>query len=284
METTMEQLVTEAVHGSRESLEKIIRRIQGKIFGLALRMLFHPADAEDATQEILIKVITHLKSFRFEGPFNAWAMKIAANHLRSVRKGRVEKREFSMEKAQGIIDRAEAKGWLSEFPEAPEPVMEVEMRSACTQALLLALDRAHRMAFILGVVMDVTSSEGAFILDISPAAYRKRLSRARQRVKVFLGRNCGLFNDANPCRCTGILEGHLKRGWVNPQKRLFTEEDGENLERNEILGAYMKELDDLGRVSALYKASVLGEETTDFSGVVKELVDNGEYRVFSELH
>ena len=284
METTTEQLVTEAVQGSQKSLEEIIRRIQGKVFGLALRMLFHPADAEDATQEILIKVITHLKSFRFEGPFNAWAMKIAANHLRSVRKGRVERREFTMEKAQGIIDRAEAMGWLSDLPEAPEPVMEVEMRSACTQALLLALDRGHRMAFILGVVMDVKGSEGAFILDISAAAYRKRLSRARQRVKDFLSRNCGLFNDANPCRCAGILEGHLKRGWVNPQKRLFAEEDGEDLEGNETLGAYMRELDELGRVSALYKASVLGEETTDFSGVVKELVENGEYRVFSELH
>ena len=46
----------------------------------------------------------------------------------------------------------------------------------------------------------------------------------------------------------------------------------------------MKELDELGRVSALYKASVLGEETADFSGMVKELVDDGEYGVFSELH
>jgi DNA-directed RNA polymerase specialized sigma24 family protein len=55
MKKTTEQLLTEAVHGSRESLEEIIRCIQGKISGLALRMLLHPADTEDATQEILIK-------------------------------------------------------------------------------------------------------------------------------------------------------------------------------------------------------------------------------------
>ncbi len=284
METTVEQLVIEAVAGSRESLEEIIRRIQGKVYGLALRMLFHPADAEDATQEILIKVITHLKSFRFEGPFNAWAMKIAANHLRSVRRGRVEKKEFTMEKAQGIIDRTEAMGWFSDLPEAPEPLMEVEMRSVCTQALLLALDRDHRMAFILGVVMDVTSSEGAFILSINPAAYRKRLSRARHRVTDFLSRNCGLFDGANPCRCTAVLKGHLKRGWINPQKPLFADENSGDLEGNEVLGTYMKELDELGRVSALYKASVLGEGSSDFSGLVKEWVEAGEYRVFSKLH
>ena len=46
----------------------------------------------------------------------------------------------------------------------------------------------------------------------------------------------------------------------------------------------MKELDELGRVSALYKASVLGEGSSDFSGLVKELVEAGEYRVFSKLH
>ncbi len=284
METAIEELVTEAVQGSRESLEEIVQRIQGKVYGLALRMLFHPADAEDATQEILIKVITHLKNFRFEGPFNAWAMKIAVNHLRSVRKGRVEKREFTMEKAQAIIDHAEAMDWFSDLPEAPEPVMEVEMRAACTQALLLALDRRHRLAFILGVVMDVTSSEGALILEITPEAYRKRLSRARRKVKGFLGRNCGFFDEANSCRCAGVLEGHLKRGWIDPQKPLFAAQDCEDFEENAALGAYMKELDELGRVSALYKASRLGEETTDFSGMVKELVEKEGYRVFSELH
>lgn len=283
MESTTEQLVTEAVQGSREALEEIVRRIQGRVYGLALRMLFHPQDAEDATQEILIKVITHLKGFRFEGPFQAWVMKIAANHLRSVRKGRVEKREFTMEKAQGIIDRAEAMGWFSELPEAPQPLMEVEMRSACTQALLLALDRAHRMAFVLGVVMDVSGNEGAYILDITPAAYRKRLSRARRRVKAFLRTNCGLFDESNPCRCTAVLEGHLQRGWVNPQKPLFTDLASNDLQGNETLGAYMKELDELGRVSALYKSTGLNEKSVDFSKLVKELVENEGYRIFSSL-
>ncbi len=284
MEATTEKLVTEAVEGNRESLEEIIRRIQGKIYGLALRMLFHPADAEDATQEILIKVTTHLKTFRFEGPFNAWAMKIAANHLKSARKGHMEKREFNMEKVQGIVDHVTAKGWLSELPEAPNPVMEVEVRSACTQALLLALDRGHRMAFILGVVMDVTSSEGAYILEISSAAYRKRLSRARRKVADFLNRNCGIFDDDNPCHCNAVLAGHVKRGWINPQKPLFVGKDSEDLEDNAALGAYMMELDELGRLATFYKAAELGEETADFSGMVKELVEEGEYRVFSELH
>lgn len=279
METTIDQLVMEAVRGSRKDLDEVVRLIQGRVHALALRMLFHPEDAEDALQEILIKVVTHLKNFRFEGPFQAWVMKIAANHLRTVRRGRVEKREFTMEKAQGIMDRAEAMGWFSSPPEAPLPVMEVEMRSVCTQALLLALDRSHRLAFVLGVVMDVTSREGAYILDITPAAFRKRLSRARRRVIDFLETNCGLFNDANPCRCGSVLTGHVRKGWIDPERPLFTTDTPGDQDGNIALGAYMKELDELGRVSAMYKSFPTNEKETDFGVLVKELVEKGDYRV-----
>jgi hypothetical protein len=87
---------------------------------------------------------------------------------------------------EGILDRYEAKGWLSKQLDAPEPYLEAETRSVCTHALLLTLDRAHRMAFILGVVMEVNSQEGSQILEITSDAYRKRLSRARSRIKDFL--------------------------------------------------------------------------------------------------
>jgi len=282
METTTEQLVKDAVTGSREALEEVVRRVQGNVYALALRMLFLPADAEDATQEILVKVITRLKTFRFEGPFQNWVMKIAANHLKTVRKGRVEKRDLTLEKAQEVVDRAQAMGWFSSRPEAPDAVMEVEVRSACTQALLLTLDRPHRLAFILGVVMDVSSKEGGFILEISPAAFRKRLSRARQRVSDFLATHCGLFNESNACRCSGILAGHLTHGWIDPQQPIFTSKSSGEETENVALGAYMKELDELGRVSALYKSFPENKDAVDFTAMVKELVETEAYRVFAE--
>ena len=282
METTTEQLVRESLKGSREALEEVVRRVQGSIYALALRMLFLPADAEDATQEILIKVITRLKTFRFEGPFQHWVMKVAANHLKTVRKGRVEKRDLTLEKAQELLDHAEAMGWFSSQPEAPEPILEVEIRSACAQALLLTLDRNHRLAFVLGVVMDVSSREGGFILEISPAAFRKRLSRARQRVMGFLTANCGLFNESNACRCSGILTGHLIRGWINPQQPLLTSRYSEKPMANATLVALMKELEELERVSAFYKSSPENKDSVDFTAMVKDLVEREASLVFGE--
>ena len=67
-------------------------------------MFFHPTDAEDATQEILIKIITNLNGFRFQGPFRAWVYRIAANYLSGTRKRRAERRGLDFERAQ-------ASGW-----------------------------------------------------------------------------------------------------------------------------------------------------------------------------
>ena len=280
-EPTTEQLVTEAVQGSREALEEILRRIQSPVYSIALRMLFHPADAEDATQEILIKVITNLKGFRFEGPLMAWVMRIAANHLKTTRKSWAEKKELNMEKAHEVIDKAEARGWFKKPLWSPEPLMEIEMRSACTQALLLALDRAHRMAFVLGVVMDVSGPEGAYILDISPAAFRKRLSRARTRVKDFLNSNCGLFDESNRCRCAGVLGAHMTQGWIDPQMPIFVSSSEEPEDPN-TLRQYLKELDDLGRISALFKSFPRNESSTDFAAQIKTMLENKKYRILSD--
>ena len=58
-----QNLVALARSGNRRALEDLIQQHQGWIYNIALRMLFHPQDAEDATQEILVKVLTRLSSF-----------------------------------------------------------------------------------------------------------------------------------------------------------------------------------------------------------------------------
>ena len=67
-------------------------------------MLAHPLDVEDAAQEILIKVITHLSTFRKESKFMTWVYRISANHLLTTRKRRAMLREINFEKSQQQID------------------------------------------------------------------------------------------------------------------------------------------------------------------------------------
>ena len=75
-------LVAQAASGDKEALEVLIADVQDMIFNLSLRMLGTFADAEDATQDILLKIITHLSSFRGESSLTTWVFRIAVNYLK----------------------------------------------------------------------------------------------------------------------------------------------------------------------------------------------------------
>jgi RNA polymerase sigma factor (sigma-70 family) len=94
-------LVKAAVEGSRDALEELVRQIQQPVYSLSLRMLLNRQDAEDATQEIIIRVITNLRSYRFEGSFRAWVLRIAVNKLKTVRKTFAERKMASIEDLGG---------------------------------------------------------------------------------------------------------------------------------------------------------------------------------------
>src|ERR1700747_1642200 len=85
-----QSLVTRARSGDRKALEDLIREHQGWIYNIALRMLFHPQDAEDATQEILVKVLTRLSSFEGRSSFRPCLYRVVLNHLLNVKRGREE--------------------------------------------------------------------------------------------------------------------------------------------------------------------------------------------------
>ena len=79
-------LIEKATAGDKKSLETVILSVRDLIFNLSLRMLGTFADAEDATQDIILKIITHLSTFKRESSFSTWVFSIAANHLKNYKK------------------------------------------------------------------------------------------------------------------------------------------------------------------------------------------------------
>ena len=90
-------LIDKATSGDEKSLETIIASVQDLVFNLSLRMLGVFPDAEDATQEILLKVITHLSSFKKESSFSTWVFSIASNHLKNYKKSMFAQHPLSFE-------------------------------------------------------------------------------------------------------------------------------------------------------------------------------------------
>lgn len=201
--------VRTAADGDRNAVRAVVEAVQDPVYRLALRMLGHPADAEDAAQEILVIVVTHLGSFRGESAFMTWVWRIAANHLARARRGRREVLAFD------VLGERLRTGLRDEpmNPDDPEAdLLARELRLRCTEAMILCLDRELRIAYLLGDIFELSGQDAAAVLDIEPAAYRKRLSRARHQLHDFLRSWCGVFDLRNPCRCSGQVACALERG------------------------------------------------------------------------
>ncbi len=131
-------LALAAGEGDPAALEHVVAAVQDDIYRLALRMLWHPADAEDATQEALIRILTRVGSYRGDAAFRTWAYRVAANHILNWRQSRVEQ--------QNLTFRRFAED-LSEGLEEPDPatpdagLLAEEVKLGCTLGMLLCLDR-----------------------------------------------------------------------------------------------------------------------------------------------
>ncbi|MER5178067.1 RNA polymerase sigma factor [Streptomyces sp. NPDC002896] len=211
-----EELVARAVDGDKAALEEVVHLLQDPLYRLALRMVWRPADAEDATQEILIRVITRLATWRAEARLLTWAYRIGVNYLLNLRRRTPQEvKQLSLEEfRENLADGLAAADYAG--PEAQ--LLAHEVRLSCSQALLQCLQREERVAFVLGEVFELPSPDAAWILDVTPAAYRKRLERARQRIRAFMGSTCGIVNPKAFCRCARRVETAVASGRVDPRR------------------------------------------------------------------
>lgn len=212
--------VLAAQSGDARALEALVLAVRDRVYRVSLRMTARSADAEDATQEILIKVITRLSTFHRDAAFSTWVHRIAVNHLLDRSKSAVERMEMTFDAfAADLLDGLSA----SPSSEPGAAVLEREVQLACTHAMLTCLDREDRIAYILGDIFGVDSEEGGYICEISASTYRKRLSRARSRVRQFLSENCGLVSQAAACRCARRVDVAVRIGRIDPQQLQFTD-------------------------------------------------------------
>ena len=280
MPSNLEQLVQEAKGGDRDALEQLVQGIYNPVFRLSFRMLGFPEDAEDAAQEIIIRVITHLAEFRGESAFRSWVYRIACNHLLSTRKRRAELLEINLDLWQSLVQVEAADVCPNRFPEAEKALLVEEVRIGCMQGLLLSLDRGHRLAVILGEIFEVTSQEGAFILEITPEVFRKRLSRGRRRVREFMRRNCGLIDTKAPCRCREQLDRDLNTGWIDPDDLHFAKYFASPEEQSRVL-AGLSEIQEMSRLTYLWQQYPAYRSPSEFPDLVKEMIEAGRFPVLN---
>jgi RNA polymerase sigma factor (sigma-70 family) len=200
--------VSAATNGELAAIDALLLAIEPGVFNLAVRMLGNREDAADAAQEILLKAVTHLSSFRQDAAFTTWVFQIARNHLLTTSTKSKESPETSLEAIEARLGEGLAYGQSlgdtvgTEQSLSPEDKLAArQIAIGCTQGMLMTLNREERLAYILDTFFDLSSDDAADVLDINAAAYRQRVSRTRARLNAFATNTCGLASETATCRC-----------------------------------------------------------------------------------
>ena len=214
-------LIEQAVAGDKAALEMALASVQDLVFNLSLRMLGTFHDAEDASQDILLKVMTHLSSFKGESAFSTWVFRIAANHLKDYKKHMFAQFPLSFEFYGDDIRN----GKIQDAPDLTQNVEKAllaeELKLSCTNVMLQCLDPESRCVFILGTMFRIDSRIAGEILGVTPEAYRQRLTRARKKMAEFLSEYCGEYGEGS-CRCENRVNYAIQNHRIAPAHLDFT--------------------------------------------------------------
>jgi len=277
-----QELVRLAKDGRRDALEELVLRHQAWIYNLALRMVHRPADAEDATQEILLKLLTRLSTFDGRSSLRTWLYRVAINHLLNMKRGRAELRGLTFSQYERNLDDT----LDAELPDpksvpADVQLLVAEARIGCTLGMLLCLDREQRMVFVLGSIFGVSDAVGSELLELSRDNFRQRLSRARRDLQNFMQDKCGLVNTSNPCRCAKKTQGFIKAGHVDPNNLRFARDRVTRV--REVAVRASDEIAALDKAYATVYREHPFQDSPDFVAPLRALINEPGFRSTLEL-
>lgn len=272
MSDDLAELVEGTKRGNRRAAEALLGAVQHDLFRLALRMLGTHAEAQDATQEILLQALTHLSEFRGESAFRTWLWRIGVRQLLRAKRGRREELA-SFETLEQLVAQGTHSLALPEVTDAERALMAQEVRLACTQGVLLSLERDQRIAWILSEIFDLSSDEAATVLEIDAATHRKRLSRARERLETWMRAHCGLADGRNRCRCTRQIPVATAFGVLDLNRLEYARPSGPALR-------IVAEADEIESAASLLRAHPQSDAPVAVLAGIRALLDSGRYRVF----
>lgn len=183
------ELVKRAQQDDERAFGELVVRYESKVYSLALKMLRNPEDAEDVLQDTFLRAYRGIKSFQGASTFSTWIYRITANSALM----RLRKKQLP---TVSIEEQDEKEAPVSIVDWSPGPVEQVlndELHRVMDEAIE-GLPPEFRQVFILRDVEELSNAEVAEVLDLSVAAVKSRLHRARLKVR---NRLAGYFSENN---------------------------------------------------------------------------------------
>ncbi len=271
----LQALVGKATAGDKKALEMLVAGVQDLVFNLSLRMLGTFADAEDATQDILLKMITHLSSFRGDSSFTTWVFSIAANHLKNYKKHMFAHYPLSFEYYGDDIENGKIKDVPDLTQNVEKDILAEELKMSCTNVMLQCLDVESRCIFILGTMFKIDSRIAGDILEMTPEAYRQRLSRIRKKMADFLGQYCGEYGRGR-CKCMDRVNYAIQNHRITPLQLDYKAAEEISIETMTEVKNAMEDIDDLSQDFSFCKPYRSPERT---KYLIQEFLDSTQFSI-----
>ena len=190
-----EELVQKAQGDDERAFGKLVERYETKVYSLAMKMLRNPEDAEDVLQDTFLRAYRGIKSFQGNSTFSTWIYRITANSALM----RLRKKQLPTVSIDDADERETPINIADWSPGPVEQLLTQETQKAMDEAIE-ALPPEFKQVFILRDVEELSNAEVAEILDLSVAAVKSRLHRARLKVR---NRLAVYFSDAKSSRAMG---------------------------------------------------------------------------------
>ena len=190
-----EELVQKAQGDDERAFGKLVERYETKVYSLAMKMLRNPEDAEDVLQDTFLRAYRGIKSFQGNSTFSTWIYRITANSALM----RLRKKQLPTVSIDDADEREMPINIADWSPGPVEQLLTQETQKAMDEAIE-ALPPEFKQVFILRDVEELSNAEVAEILDLSVAAVKSRLHRARLKVR---NRLAVYFSDAKSSRAMG---------------------------------------------------------------------------------
>ena len=203
------KLVERAQQGDRAAFGSLVEPWRKPLFGYIYRMVTLRQDAEDLLQDVFIRVLEDIRSYRGEARFKSWLFGIATHacldHLRKRKRWRVQAQLIGEREATANPENiVQLRGLMA------QPGFTYETRehiAFCFSCIARTLEPEEQAAVVLKEVLEFTNQEAAAILRLSEPVFRHRLSDARAKMTKAFDGLCALINKAGVCyQCQGLRE------------------------------------------------------------------------------
>jgi len=168
--------------GKEEGFNRLVLKHKDRIFGLCRRLLGDHDEAEDAAQEVFVRVFHGLGEFRLEAKFSTWLYRIAVN----VSKNKMESRAYRDRRSHQPLEAADADGDGAQSSPSPAQELESKGRRQLIEAAIARLDEEQRVLVVLRDVEGRSYEEIAETTGINMGNLKSRLNRGRRQLQEWL--------------------------------------------------------------------------------------------------